>query len=65
MPHAGKIKGVQRCQPSAMCTNRIECWGEAQDYVGVTVAEANIDPLSQQDIGEWLSGAIQTKWPCL
>ncbi len=48
MPHAGKIKGVQRCQPSAMCTKRLECWGEVQDYVGVTVAEANIDPLSQQ-----------------
>ena len=40
-------------------------WGEVEDYVALTVAEANIDPLSQQDIGEWLSGAIQTKWPCL
>ena len=40
-------------------------WGEVEDYVALTVAEANIDPFSQQDIGEWLSGAIQTKWPCL
>ena len=39
-------------------------WGEVQDYVGSAIAEATIKPLSQIDIGDWISNALVVKWPC-
>ena len=39
-------------------------WGEVQDYIAMTVVEANIDALSQINIGEWIQSAISVKWPC-
>ncbi len=39
-------------------------WAEVQDYVGSAIAEATIKPLSQIDIGNWISNALVVKWPC-
>ena len=39
-------------------------WSEVQDYIAMTVVEANIDALSQINIGEWIQSAISVKWPC-
>ena len=39
-------------------------WGEIQDYVGTAIAKATIKPLSQINIGDWISNALVVKWPC-
>lgn len=39
-------------------------WGEVQSYVALAISEANIEPLSEIDIGNWMATAIQVKWPC-
>lgn len=40
-------------------------WVEVQDYLAIAISEANIEPLSQLDIGDWIADAMQVKWPCI
>ena len=35
-----------------------------QDYLAITVADANIEPPTQPEIGGWIANAIQVNWPC-
>ena len=39
-------------------------WGEVQDYVAMSVIEANIDSFSTMPIGDWIASAMSVKWPC-
>ena len=39
-------------------------WAEVEDYIAMSVAEANIAPFSTMDIGEWIGSAMSVKWPC-
>ena len=39
-------------------------WAEVQDYIAMSVVEANIDPFSTMNIGEWIGSAMSVKWPC-
>ncbi|MBO6564812.1 MAG: hypothetical protein JJ956_08715 [Pseudomonadales bacterium] len=39
-------------------------WGEVKSYVALTISEANIEPLSDMNIGDWMEKAMQVKWPC-
>lgn len=39
-------------------------WAEVEDYVATSVVEANIDPFSTMNIGEWIESIMLVKWPC-
>jgi hypothetical protein len=39
-------------------------WAEVEDYIAMSVVEANIDPFSTMNIGEWIGSAMSVKWPC-
>lgn len=39
-------------------------WAEVEDYIAMSVVEANIDPFSTMNIGEWIESAVSVKWPC-
>lgn len=39
-------------------------WGEVQDYVALSVVDANIDPFSTMPISDWIESAMSVKWPC-
>ena len=39
-------------------------WAEVENYIAMSIVEANIDPFSNMNIGEWIGSAMSVKWPC-
>ena len=51
-------------QLKSWCVPDEVTWREVQDFLGMEVATANIQPLTQLDIGTWIANAIEVRWPC-